>query len=103
MTTQRSRRCCSRRSCSSSMPNPSGRRMSAITTSKRIGLFFFWPLFFFCVVRVRARFSYAGGGLDAIAFAQQGQFVQGAQIGFVVYDKYASSRGVHGDAVQTTM
>ncbi|MNL52203.1 hypothetical protein D3C87_1753560 [compost metagenome] len=38
-----------------------------------------------------------GGRFDAIALAQQRQFIQGAQIGLVIDDKDGGSGGVHAD------
>ena len=46
---------------------------------------------------------HVGRGLDPVALTQQGELVQGAQIGFVVNDKDGGGRGVHGGGSQTTM
>ena len=43
-----------------------------------------------------ARLLDAGCGLHPIAFAQQGQFVQGAQVGFVVHDEDGGGSGRGG-------
>jgi hypothetical protein len=89
MTMQRSGRCWSRRSRSSSSPRPSGRRMSVMTHVEALA-----------GQQLRG-FGQRGGGVDAVALAQQRQLVQRAQVGFVVHHQDArrgSSSGAYHQA-----
>ena len=47
-------------------------------------------------LQLLACFEQGGGGIDAVALAQQGQLVQGAQVGFVVDHQDGCGRCVHG-------